>query len=67
MREWVQAMKQGRRAQMRVCVEKDREEGQGIHVGGKGKEGHQDGNTRGGAIRRREIKKSNSKICLEMP
>lgn len=62
MREWVQAMKQGRRAQMRVCVEKDREEEQGIHVGGKGKEGHQDG-----MVRRRKIKKSNSKICLEMP
>lgn len=38
-------MNLGRRAQMRVCAEKDRWEGQGIHVAGKWKEGHQDGNT----------------------
>lgn len=51
-------MNLGRRAQMRVCAEKDRWEGQGIHVSGKWKEGHQDGNTSwGGGVKRREMKK----------
>lgn len=64
-------MNLGRRAQMRVCAEKDRWEGPGIHVAGKWKEGYQDGNTsRGGAGKEKgneKKKNNNSKICLEMP